>query len=124
LPDVIAELKRVEEPMMKQRIGVGEAFTAAVRASIVTRFAAMHARARLKAALRGVGASSELLSRESGRLERNARRYISQRMRALRKYAQFSLFERLLSLWHVVHYPLFLALVFTAIVHVIAVHRY
>ena len=115
---------RVEEPLLRPRLGVGEAFVAAVRASIVTRWAAIRARSQLAAALRAAGSSSDLLSRESGRLERNARRYISQRMRALRKYAQFSLFERLLSLWHVVHYPLFLALVLTAIVHVIAVHRY
>ena len=124
LPEMIAELNRVEEPLLKPRLGVGEAFAAALRASFATRVAALRARRRLKAAVRSAGASSDLLSREGGRLERNARRYISQRMRALRKYAQFSLFERALSLWHVVHYPLFLALVFTAIVHVIAVHRY
>lgn len=124
LPDVIAELNRVEAPLLVPRVGIGEAFLAAVNASIVTHWAAFRARRRLARALADGGADSAVLAREHDRLQRNARRYIALRMRALRKYAQFSLFERLLSLWHVVHYPLFLALLLSAIVHVVAVHLY
>lgn len=124
LPQIIEELHRVEGPLMRAHIGIGEALLAAIRASVLTRWAAVRARMRLSAALREAATTSSLVRRESDRLERNARRYISTRMRALRKYAQFSLFERLLSLWHVIHYPLFLALVVTATVHVVAVHLY
>lgn len=42
----------------------------------------------------------------------------------LRRLAVFSAYERLFRLWHAVHVPLFLMLVATAVVHVVAVHMY
>jgi hypothetical protein len=42
----------------------------------------------------------------------------------LRKINQLSFYERLFSWWHVLHMPLFLLLVISGIVHVIAVHLY
>jgi hypothetical protein len=43
---------------------------------------------------------------------------------AVNKAATFAFYERLLSLWHVLHLPLFFLLILTAVVHVIAVHLY
>jgi hypothetical protein len=40
------------------------------------------------------------------------------------RLAQFSVFERIFALWHVVHIPLVYLLVVTAVWHVIAVHMY
>ena len=59
-------------------------------------------------------------SRESDHVEQHFR----QRLRLLRKFAQLRAFERLFSLWHVVHYPLFIVMVVAAIIHVVAVHAY
>jgi len=42
----------------------------------------------------------------------------------VRRIAQLKLYERLFSLWHILHYPLFLMLVVSGIVHVFAVHAY
>ena len=42
----------------------------------------------------------------------------------IRKVAELKLYERLFSLWHVLHLPLFVMLVVSGIVHVIAVHMY
>lgn len=42
----------------------------------------------------------------------------------IRKFAELKLYERLFSLWHVLHLPLFVMLVISGIVHVIAVHMY
>ncbi|VAW96659.1 hypothetical protein MNBD_GAMMA22-1034 [hydrothermal vent metagenome] len=39
-----------------------------------------------------------------------------------KKVAQFTVFVQLFSLWHILHFPLFIALVVSGIVHVIAVH--
>ena len=43
---------------------------------------------------------------------------------AMRKASRLALFERLFGLWHILHLPLFVILVFAATVHVIAVHLY
>ncbi len=43
---------------------------------------------------------------------------------ALRRIAAFKLYERLFSLWHILHLPLFFMMIITAIIHVFAVHMY
>jgi hypothetical protein len=52
------------------------------------------------------------------------RRHLGEFFYAARRLAQFSLFERIFSLWHILHMPLFLMLVVSGVVHVIAVHVY
>jgi hypothetical protein len=42
----------------------------------------------------------------------------------VRRAAQFATFEKLFSLWHVVHVPFLCMLVITAVIHVVAVHAY
>ncbi|TRZ92230.1 MAG: hypothetical protein D4R84_12750 [Rhodocyclaceae bacterium] len=49
---------------------------------------------------------------------------IDDTLRAIQRTAQFSTYEKLFSLWHVVHIPFLFLLVVTAIVHVVAVHAY
>ena len=43
---------------------------------------------------------------------------------ATRRVAELASYERLFSLWHVLHLPLFFMLLVAGIVHVIAVHVY
>jgi len=45
-------------------------------------------------------------------------------LRSARRVAGFAFYERLFALWHVLHVPLFVMLLITAVVHVVAVHRY
>ncbi len=49
---------------------------------------------------------------------------IDDNLKAIQRTAQFSTYEKLFSLWHVVHIPFLCLLVVTAIVHVVAVHAY
>jgi hypothetical protein len=43
---------------------------------------------------------------------------------ALRRAAAFKLYERLFSLWHILHLPLFIMMIITAVIHIFAVHLY
>jgi len=43
---------------------------------------------------------------------------------ALRRTAVFKLYERLFSLWHILHLPLFIMMIITAVIHIFAVHMY
>jgi hypothetical protein len=45
-------------------------------------------------------------------------------LEAARHTAQFSIYERLFSLWHILHVPFVFMLVISGVVHVIAVHMY
>lgn len=53
-------------------------------------------------------------------VDHNLRAYFS----AMRKMAELGFYTRLFSLWHVLHMPLFVMMLITGIIHVIAVHMY
>ena len=55
---------------------------------------------------------------------RAARRHLSGYLATARKVVELGFYERLFSLWHVLHIPLFVMLLLTGIGHVIAVHMY
>lgn len=81
-----------------------------------------------------VRAFAELVEREcaAGRLDAAAARRLkrsgSELVRThtslIRRSAQLTFYERMFSLWHVLHVPLFLMLLVTGIAHVVAVHMY
>ncbi|MGJ4943589.1 pyridine nucleotide-disulfide oxidoreductase [Bradyrhizobium sp. HKCCYLS1011] len=58
--------------------------------------------------------------RRQKRIENVVRRYAA----AVRKAAELTFFERLFSLWHIFHLPLFFLMFLAGIVHVWAVHHY
>jgi hypothetical protein len=124
LPMIIEELARVERPLLapngKLEAGIG----AAMLTGVTTRWANLRIRMKLRHALDEAAKTSPIVARERLRLEANSRRYAAGRLEKLRRFAQFLMFERLFSIWHVVHYPLFVVLVVAVIVHIVAVHMY
>jgi hypothetical protein len=52
------------------------------------------------------------------------REFIERYVDGARRVAQFSRYERMFSLWHVLHVPLVWMMLFSAIAHVVAVHAY
>jgi hypothetical protein len=74
--------------------------------------------------LRDAARQSRVLQAQHGTFARAVRRYIRRRLEATRRVAEFESYERLFSLWHVLHLPLFFLLLVAGIVHVIAVHVY
>ena len=62
-----------------------------------------------------------------GRLDRrlrNRRALIATHLRLVQRVAQFGVFERLFSWWHILHVPLVYMMVLAAVAHVVAVHMY
>jgi hypothetical protein len=124
VPTIVAELARVERPLLsptgKLHAGMGDAMLTGV----TTWWTYLKVRMKLGPALQQAAAASPIVARERERLQRNCLRYVARRLRQLRSFAQFLMFERLFSIWHVVHYPLFVVLVVAVIVHIVAVHMY
>ena len=50
--------------------------------------------------------------------------HLSEYFAAARKSAHFAFYERLFSVWHVLHLPMFFFLISATIVHIVAVHLY
>ena len=73
---------------------------------------------REKAAINGV------VRTNTRKIRKTANAYAAQQAGLMRQVAQLAVYERLFSLWHLFHMPLFLLLVASALVHVLAVHMY
>lgn len=78
----------------------------------------------LRRALNVVAKRAGWPAREKRRQGRIARGRISAHLGMVLKITRFSFFERLFSLWHVFHLPLFILLIIAGVVHVLAVHMY
>jgi hypothetical protein len=74
--------------------------------------------------LRATAARSRVVAERHAHFERAVRRYIARRLQATRQVVEFEAYERLFSLWHVLHLPLFFILLIAGVVHVVAVHVY
>jgi len=61
---------------------------------------------------------------EINKLRASSKFYLKLYLEHIRRVAGFAFYERLFSLWHVLHMPLFLMLLLTGIIHVYAVHFY
>ena len=51
-------------------------------------------------------------------------RYVHHYLNTSIKVCEFSIYERLFALWHTLHLPLFVMMLITGIIHVVAVHMY
>jgi hypothetical protein len=95
-------------------------------AAIAMRFSSGRSRLRryVRAAIRVTAARHKAVAKQSDRFERVASDYVSRRMKVTREVVEFRIYEKLFSVWHVLHMPLFLMLIAAGIVHVISVHVY
>jgi hypothetical protein len=66
----------------------------------------------------------KLMIPKFSREDREARLLVLDYLYGVERAAQFRVFERMFSLWHVMHIPLVFMLVATAIWHIVAVHMY
>lgn len=87
---------------------------------------AMSARRRLRREVREAIAKGADRRRDPSResLQQTAFRYIDDRISAARRVLEFRAFQKLFSLWHALHMPLFFMLIIAGTVHVVAVHLY
>jgi hypothetical protein len=78
----------------------------------------------LRNPLRELALRRKWSAKDYARRSRHSRRLVRRYLDAVIRVAQFTAFERLFALWHLVHVPFIYLLVITAIVHVLVVHAY
>jgi len=94
--------------------------TLGLRARLVRRWCIAEAARQLRQHAQNEGWPEDKLARRMSGYSA----FIAAYLRAVQRVAQFGVFERLFSWWHVLHVPLVFMLVLSAIAHVIAVHMY
>lgn len=78
----------------------------------------------LRRAMRTLAVHHQWSSMELMRRKGHAKKLVWIYLTAVARVAQFTAYEKLFSLWHVVHIPFVYLMVLSAVVHVIAVHVY
>ena len=119
LPELIAVLDASEK-----RITCGKGLSRAFRAMFVEWTERRRLSTYVSRALRNASARRAVIADHADNLRSAALRYGAHRLSAARRVAEFEACERLFSLWHVMHIPLFILMIIAAVVHVVAVHVY
>ncbi len=124
LPRFVNELHEISEELMGDKftrtISVGRSLVWTVKHFYVRLLLKSH----INRELRAQALVSETIFANAAVLRKTANQYAKSQVGLMRRVAQLSFYERLFSLWHVFHMPLFLLLVISALVHVLAVHMY
>jgi hypothetical protein len=125
LPGVLDAIDRVEQrlilPPKNFLARVPHLMTGGVRMAL----ARWHVRREIKrAVVVAVRSDSALIARHAQRISSAATRYADRRLEAGRRVAEYQLYARLFSFWHVLHIPLFFMLLIAGIVHVVAINVY
>ncbi|HET9271084.1 MAG TPA: hypothetical protein VFO31_23070 [Vicinamibacterales bacterium] len=120
LPGLMDEVERAEREIARPAPMVVRPVLAAIR----ERRESHRIRRLVRDAVAMAATRSSALQQERVRFTRTASDYVSARLRAARRVAEFEASERLFAIWHVLHMPLFVVLVIVGIVHVIAVNVY
>lgn len=124
MPDLVTEMGRLSNEFQGDKV----TGTIGVRQSLkwtVQRYAIHFSLHRLAGReLQAKAAQSSTLAKDYKRLRSSASSYVSSYVSLLGRVAQFSFYDRLFSLWHVFHLPIFFIMVLAALVHVLAVHMY
>jgi len=120
-PEIFQRLMAFESMAMEPRSVVGNLSRALV-IGFRTRWTYMVVLRQLRRETATVGESRSDLAH--AQVRKQVRKNISLFLSLVRKISQLSFFERLFSLWHALHLPIFFVLVVTGFVHVYAVHSY
>ena len=123
-PRLQARLQKIETQAVTPDYGFLSSMIRLFTVIIKTHWYWISTAASLRRAIRN-SAWSGKLSRDQRRFYyRYARHHLRIYLATIRKVAGLSFYERLFSLWHVLHLPLFIMLLISGIVHVFAVHMY
>lgn len=124
MPKLVARLNQLSAELQGDRVtrslGIGRSLRWTFTHHLVRLSLLWTARRELRVA----AITSEIVARDQNRLYRATSRYVRDYTSLMGRVAQFTFYERLFALWHVLHLPIFYMMVLSALVHVLAVHMY
>ena len=125
LPGLLGAIEHAEQRYIKPPKGVIAGFLHLSTGAARIALARWSVRREIKQAVdKAHRRESPLVARHAQRLAEVASRYADRRLDAGRRVHEYRVYERLFSLWHVLHIPLFFMLLLAGIAHVIAVNVY
>jgi len=123
-PLLYEKVKKYDDVLQKDRKGLVGSFFRICQMSILTRYSNFLARRMMVKSCRQLAAEEGWSRNKIKETVDSGSLYLNAHYVTIRKLAGLTFFEKLFSLWHILHVPLFYMLMFTATVHIIAVHMY
>ena len=124
MPGLVARLESLSAELqgddLRRSLGIGRS----IRWTLTHSFTRLSLSWTARRELRKAAEQNETVARNYRGLYRSAQRYIRDYTNLTGKVAQFTFYERLFAVWHVLHLPIFFVMVLSALVHVLAVHMY
>ena len=121
IEEFLEQLAEFDESVLKPPSDVLQSAARPFAFAFRTRWAYLKMSMKLRKEMAG---SADSPNQEDKKKVQAVRRDLRHHLSQVRKVAHLSFFERLFSLWHILHLPFFFMLVISAIVHIIAVHMY
>lgn len=120
---VVNMLKKYEKSMLKQRSFIVGVVHLPINV-IYTKWIYYKIMQGIKRGIKRRAAEKSWDRAYQKEMTKGVREVLSIYTTTIRKFAELKLYERLFSLWHVLHLPLFVMLIISGIIHVIVVHMY
>jgi len=124
LPKIEKRLEKFERRALTDNVGSARKLFRALTSRPYSFWVRRSCLAELKRAINKAGKKKDWSRAERSRRYLGGKSYINSYVEAINKVAQFGVFERMFSIWHIAHVPLIFLLLVTAIIHVVAVHMY
>jgi len=124
MPGMKERLQRIEAKAIAAQNGFSSCLASMLGVSISSRWCLLLSLLELRQFFRSPLVCERLTRDQRRYYYRKAGYYLRKHLCTVRKVAGFSFFERLFSMWHVLHLPLFIILLIAGLVHVYAVHMY
>ncbi len=115
---------RLQQRIIPEDKGLPSALASVLTLGAQARRTQRLARREVRRIVRGVAKRQTWPRSRSRTFRRRANAEIRLYIDTVVKVAEFSFYERLFGLWHVLHLPLFILLIITGVFHVVAVHMY
>lgn len=124
MPNLVARLDKLSAELqggsVRQSLGVGRSLRWTFR-HVILRWSLLRT---ARKDLRSAAITNHVVGKNYEQLYGSAKRYVRDYTVMSGRIAQFSFYERLFGLWHVLHLPIFFMMILSALVHVLAVHMY
>jgi hypothetical protein len=124
LPGLVSRLETLARELEGDRLTRSLGTAASIRWTVRRHALRLSLWFAIRRELRARIVQSAAIAADYARLRRAASVYAGSFLGRMGRVVQFTLYERLFSLWHVLHLPLFLMMVLAVVVHVLAVHMY
>jgi hypothetical protein len=123
-PEMMAEMKTFESVITRQSLSAPQSLKLIILMAFQTRASRRRLGHKVRTILSERAEQEHWDHRRYGQRLGLVRTHLDQFFATVRKAAGLKLYTRLLGLWHLMHFPLYMLLIIAAIVHVVAVHLY